>query len=134
MKIKTCELTGAALDWAVAKCEGLTPSLHKNQYGYWVMPNIDGSYSSEWRHGGPIIEREHIDLLAHFDYWEARLFANREVLQKVFPNVAVAMLRARRISNSFSEKGQTPLVAAMKCYVASKLGGWVEIPEELMGV
>jgi len=29
------------------------------------------------------------------------------------------------------ECGPTPLIAAMRCYVASKLGDEVEIPEEL---
>jgi hypothetical protein len=29
-------------------------------------------------------------------------------------------------------RGRTPLIAAMRCYVASKLGDEVEIPEELI--
>lgn len=29
------------------------------------------------------------------------------------------------------QKGPTPLIAAMRCYVASRLGDEVEIPEEL---
>jgi hypothetical protein len=29
-------------------------------------------------------------------------------------------------------EGPTPLIAAMRCYVASKLGDTVEIPEELL--
>ena len=29
------------------------------------------------------------------------------------------------------QTGETPLIAAMRCYVASKLGNEVEIPEEL---
>jgi hypothetical protein len=29
--------------------------------------------------------------------------------------------------------GHTPLIAAMRCYVASKLGDEVEIPQELLG-
>ena len=28
--------------------------------------------------------------------------------------------------------GPTPLIAAMRCYVASKLGDEVEVPEELL--
>lgn len=30
-------------------------------------------------------------------------------------------------------EGPTPLIAAMRCYVASKLGDEVDIPEELIG-
>ena len=29
------------------------------------------------------------------------------------------------------QSGDTPLIAAMRCYVASKLGDTVELPEEL---
>lgn len=46
MKIKTQELTGVALDWAVAKCEGAES-----------IPN----YSESWKLAGPIIEREKIE-------------------------------------------------------------------------
>ena len=47
--MKTSGLTGAALDWAVAKCEGvdLTHGL-----------TDDERYSTNWAQGGPIIERE----------------------------------------------------------------------------
>jgi hypothetical protein len=110
VKVKTSELTGIALDWAVAKCRGLTPTLHKNPYGYWVMPNIEGSYSSEWRHGGPIIERERISISdgREFPLWTAWLaWGNRYT-------------------------GKTPLTAAMRCFVASSLGDEVDIPEELL--
>lgn len=56
MKIKTSELTGAALDWAVAKCEGNTITFADDGLpsGQWEM------YSSNWAQGGPIIEREGI--------------------------------------------------------------------------
>ena len=97
MKIKTSELQGAALDWAVAKCEGFEP------FG-------DGNlvyYSTFWTLGGPIIERERICLIDQGgDYWQA-LWGWKEAF------------------------GPTPLVAAMRCYVASKLGDEIEIPEEL---
>ena len=61
MKVKVSELTGAALDWAVAKCEG--------DYSITIDTDIDGTkrvnyggmypeYSNDWAQGGPIIERE----------------------------------------------------------------------------
>ena len=52
MKIRTSELTGAALDWAVAKAIG--------EYKPMAVPH----YSTDWALGGPIIEREKISLLA----------------------------------------------------------------------
>ena len=108
MKIKTQELTGAALDWAVAKCEGFEPFTDGIS---WII-DIEGAYqplpkySSDWSQGGPIIEREKIALVV---YWNGRWVAE--------PEEAVESV------------GPTPLTAAMRCLVARKIG--VEVPEEL---
>jgi hypothetical protein len=105
MKIKTSELTGAALDWAVAKCEG---GVGENQLlGAWYAPSTD------WAQGGEIIEREKMAVMTSVDdanEWVASIFE---------PNW------------NFNLTGPTPLIAAMRCYVASKIGNEVEIPEEL---
>lgn len=123
MKIKTSELTGAALDWAVAKCEG---HLDANRVvvdleycsGHdpvrWE-PQLSTYYSSayapstEWKNGGPIIEREKltVEYTGDPDTWCACIKADEEVF------------------------GPTPLIAAMRCYVASRLGDAVEVPEAL---
>ncbi len=125
MKIKTNELTGDTLVWAVATCEGYT-DLHKierrwshephlammpprREYGAMELCEIGSD--CDWRFFGPIIEREWIDLHCVNDsLWEAECPA---------PG-GLAM-----------QNGPTPLIAAMRCYVASKLGDEVEIPEEL---
>jgi hypothetical protein len=105
--MKTFELTGAALDWAVAKCEGV-------EFTYEDHPAhelICFKYSTDWAQGGPIIERECIDLQyqgGDVDVWAADIF-----------------------DADCSVYGDTALVAAMRCYVVSKLGDEVEIPEEL---
>ena len=99
MKIKTSELTDAALDCAVAMALGNT--------GHFL---IDGfSPSTNWSQGGPIIEREGIGFTQFSDYpqWTAKH------------------------PQAICFDGPTPLIAAMRCYVASKLGDEVEIPEEL---
>jgi hypothetical protein len=107
--MKTSELTGAALDWAVAKCEGLAVSDRATR---WRAKNCPHLYSTNWAKGGPIIEREWIDLHCVNDsLWEAECPA---------PG-GLAM-----------QNGPTPLVAAMRCYVASKLGDTVEIPDDLV--
>jgi hypothetical protein len=97
--MKTSELTGAALNWAVACAR-------------WGGGNfgIDGfSPSTNWAQGGPIIEREMIELVPQSDsLWDA-------------------MYRGQHIPND----GPTPLIAAMRCYVASKLGDEIEIPTEI---
>jgi hypothetical protein len=113
--MKTSEMIGAALDWAVAKCE-------KYPMGIWYdedqLPMIrddevpEWKPSTDWAQGGPIIEREAITTrpLAK-TRWEADTFD--------------------RDGNEFLFDGPTPLIAAMRCYVASKLGNDVEIPEAL---
>jgi hypothetical protein len=127
--MKTSELTGIALDWAVAKCEGGAGLWYDGIATYWIT--LDGkdralskgwaqSYtpSTNWTQGGPIIEREGICLAdAAGRYWVAGLLHE----DKEYDGFKRA-----------EEQGPTPLIAAMRCYVASKLGDDVEIPEELM--
>lgn len=115
MKIKTPQLTGAALDWAVAKCEGMIRPDGGTYAGY--HGNIHRfKPSTDWAQGGPIIEREKIELkYLGYDnppYWGALKFAPSKYERK-------------------GATGPTPLIAAMRCYVASKLGDEVEIPAEL---
>ncbi len=109
--MKTSELIGPALDWAVAKCRVTNPIA---EFDYFFIKNHEnghGHYSTDWSQGGPIIEREKIELsidCAEVFCWWAQ----------------------HQLSDSM-EHGHTPLIAAMRCYVASKLGDEVEIPEEL---
>ena len=128
MKVSTSELAGAALDWAVAKCEGVRTVLARYEHtmtGVCVLDaelvemGTDGPqelrYSRDWARGGPIIEREGIstefDKAGYKDSWVAYKLG---VPYEDNP-----------------ESGPTPLIAAMRCYVASKLGDEVDIPEEL---
>ena len=97
MKSKTNELVGKALDWAVAKCEGYKPVAVLN-------------YSTCWEHGGPIIEREGISL--------------KQDQPPGYPPYGWSAWCPARKSTYYGE-GPTPLIAAMRCYVASKLSGWV---------
>lgn len=65
--------------------------------------------STNWSQGGPIIDREKITTHAHQDGdW-------------------CATVRGYDSEQS----GHTPLIAAMRCYVASKLGNEVDVPEDL---
>lgn len=107
MKTKTSELTGAALDWAV----GTALKLPKP---YWNDGRC-AAYSTDWAQGGPIIEREGINLdnYAKNPQWSAWTPA------------------PERKSGEAQAYGPTPLIAAMRCYVASALGDEVDIPEEL---
>lgn len=129
MKIKTNQLTGAALDWAVAKCEERITGFNlggglqvrgRTEEGAELPDAWDLWYewhpSTDWAQGGPIIEREGIDIDClrcggKIDGWIAALPMFDEA--------------------KYQESSPTPLIAAMRCYVASKLGDEVEIPEEL---
>ncbi len=73
--------------------------------------NYEFSPSTDWAQGGPIIERECIFIAPTWD-----------------GEVAGSSARASRTAWI---EGPTPLIAAMRCYVASKLGDEIEIPEEL---
>jgi len=58
--MKVSELSGAALDWAVAKCEGFP--IERKQYSdpddwVWYYNGLSYYPSEEWAQGGPIIER-----------------------------------------------------------------------------
>ena len=117
MRMKTAELTGAALDWAVELASGT----HWSANGYFIYggscsasaqyTDKCASYSTDWAQGGPIIERAGIclDAPAPGDIeWTA--------MSGLFRSMTF---------------GPTLLIAAMRCYVASKLGDEVEIPKEL---
>jgi hypothetical protein len=113
--MKTDELTGTALDWAVAKCEGLECT---EDMGLLVVEGADGYYSPsiKWAQGGAIIEREKIDVMWCGDRWCAYT-ADAEC--------------TTGDDRQLVTEGNTPLIAAMRGYVASKLGDEVELPEEL---
>lgn len=112
--MKTSELTGPALDWAVAKCEGIEIVAVKGGRATFLDPTDDGArnemhinYSTDWALGGPIIEREKLTIEWTGEDWMAFIRHDEEFF------------------------GPTPLIAAMRCYVASRLGGEVQVPEGL---
>jgi hypothetical protein len=98
--MKSSDLIGRALNWAVATCEGYKGPPE------WVARQSNASI--DWDQGGPIIERERIGLRDDGgDGWAADDY-----------------IRA-------TMHGPTPLIAAMRCYVASKLGDEVDVPDGL---
>jgi len=136
--MKSSELTGIALDWAVAKCEGLPLKLDPMgffkhdpkapQSGYWIWDgegqsqiighrktrhNDEEGYSpsKNWAQGGAIIEREYIGLWSEGYDWEAKIQTGS--------------------GEWLTEWHETPLIAAMRAYVASKLGDEIDVPDSL---
>ena len=132
VEVQTSELTGAALDWAVAMSEGATNLYFDTVACWWFTLNgVDRVLSSgwsdkqnycpstDWRYGGPLIEDHGIFLLPRSNAagWDAYI-----------------ELDTAYDCWSFSAEGYgpTPLTAAMRCLVASKLGDTVQVPAELI--
>lgn len=141
--MKTADLTGPALDWAVAKAEesdvesvSARKAEHVRVWESSAVPPVDNvqeycdrfyantyinesgaivkipNYSTDWSIGGPIIEREKINLTC-----EPSMVYDDTCRWKAL----CAM------SDNEHIYGPTPLIAAMRCYVASKLGDENEI-------
>lgn len=126
--IKVAEATGAALNWLVAKCEGLDiDSLEAGNVWVWETDPLTGERervvlfrpTRNWAQGGPIIEREAHNLFKHNGgtEWCCACYVQRDGY--------VAIVTA---------DGPTPLTAAMRCYIASKLGDEVEMPNETVQI
>lgn len=129
MKIKTAELIGAALDWAVAKALGIRTYIGPYEHtmtGPCILDadlvdmQTDGEqelkYSRSWAQGGPLIDRECIGTSYHPDI--------NCLTCEVFPNWGA-------YKGAHALFGPTPLIAAMRCFTASRLGDEVDVPEEL---
>ena len=129
MKIKTADLIGPALDWAVGTALNLPVEICQIfQYG---RPNgehyisigetdKDGAEvtfepSEEWSQGGPLIQQECLDV---------RVFAEHGA-----PDGGPYWISERYPAVGH---GPTPLIAACRCLVTSRLGDEVDVPDELV--
>ena len=128
-RLTTSELSGIALDWAVATAQGYPDLLidaSLPSYPILVLPGeeklVDDFYngwrpSELWEQGGPIIEKEKISV--GFERYGSPSGAQWDAV-KVHKEAHVL------------EYGPTPLIAAMRCFVAAKLGVHVDVPDELV--
>lgn len=123
--VNVSKADGPVLDWLVAKCRGKGLDL-KHPKDPWLT--VDGiadqplhSYtpSTDWAQGGPIIEREEIGIRRNVPCSRGREWE------------ASPSILAKGAGGKWGY-GSTPLIAAMRCYVASKLGDTAEVPEELL--
>lgn len=141
VEVKTAELAGPALDWAVATAEGrddIKISKMLQMFGgeYYIELNSRWDVISpgsaiykpreRWSQGGPLIEREKIIIIPPVSWciergetdWEARVDPYFESMHS---------------KPEHSCLGDTPLIAAMRCFVSSKMGDVVQVPAELVG-
>lgn len=131
--IKVSEASGPVLDWLVMKIEFDRYAAQGDPIKSWVSERHSkgdpcGQPSTDWAQGGPIIHRE---LISTWPY----------LLYGVTESGSETRVRAGWVANyepktywMFTKffHGPTPLVAAMRCYVASKLGDTAEVPDELL--
>lgn len=124
MKIKTSELTDAALDWAAAVAAGHNPRFQP----YFVTLDVirvhsDWDTATQWTpsndysQGGPIMDQEGINSYramegANETGWFAYTFGRR--------------------GTELMFNGPTRLIAGMRCVVALRLGDEVDVPDELL--
>jgi hypothetical protein len=124
MQYKISELEGALLDAAVAKAEGYSSVRIREaadrpvcEIAFQMLTSQDPRWVAhephrQWSLGGPIIEREEIDLVSVGNGWRAGHSLEQWQVDAGF-------------GGSF---GPTPLIAAMRAYIASRFGDVVELP------
>ena len=122
--VQVSEVVGTALDWLVAKCEGHESrcAWMLEKYGYIAWQNYEQAwgnpipkYSTDGSIAVPIIEREGISV-----EFNKVPFKSLWVAYKLEPS-----------EEDEPQGGSTFLIAAMRCYIASKLGNIVEVPDEI---
>lgn len=128
MKKRVQDLEGVALDWAVATAlgykmisDGISLLVEKGATLKILGPSICNgkqvgfSPSTDWLQGGPLIEEVRIavgdSIHPNLD-WTATLYVPDE--------------------EPWQFDGPTPLIATMRCLVASKLGDEINVPDTLL--
>ncbi len=128
MKVKISEASGPVLDYLVAKCEEVSVCNVVQSHGFvetawdketkWENACEIYSPTTNWSQGGPIIEREGITLRTNAcinGHW-----------------VAFIDFGSSNTNVKARQSGQTPLIAAMRCFCCSELGEAAEVPDELL--
>lgn len=113
-QMETSELTGKALDWAVAEAEDYYPHIHNGE------PFVfDGGkrenfihFSTDWTYGGELLCIHSIDLMHVSTGVLATLYSNEHL--------------------HFSGKGDSALIAVCRAVVTFKLGETVMVPTSLL--
>jgi len=122
--INTSDLIGPALDWSVAQCELMSEYsaergllVHRIGYGL-PMP----AYSTDGSLAVPIIEREKICVSWTYP---------RRMTDPPIQAVAQYFEPPHSAGNKHREFGHSLWIAAMRCYVAAKLGDTVDVPDSI---
>ncbi len=131
VKIKTTELTGAALDWAVAEAIGWKEPI----YGIGLI-NIDGDFMSmTFPDPGECIENPEPRHFDHYEQWTpSRMWSQAgPLILKYRVSLIYAFEEYEAlIGMTHSQSNESPLIAACQAIVASVLGETVSVPKELL--
>lgn len=131
IEVKTSELIGPALDWAVAKCDGwfahlgIDGNIHRSavpssvgpEYAAYGMSRVF-SPSTNWSDGGPLIEKHTLRVAPHVQS------------NGVITSWAADMTWP--CSTMPGQCGKTPLVAACRAIVVKEWGYSVMVPKGLV--
>ena len=138
MKIKTAELKGAALNYAVAVAEGWTIYLPGKLM--WLKRGVDArnspitkpldslKYSSDWALGGPIFDRKDINVVRCNDLY----FPKGNEYGQYYEPYFKASLHAPLRGGGPVQFGPSRLIAGLRLVVFQELGDEVDIPDELL--
>lgn len=134
MRVGVSEATDVQLDWMVASVEATASPSGMNSAEVLLYrsralnascyPHNRLHYCTCWKLGGPIIARECITVSA--------LYAQKNPPSSEYAHGQWGAYIPCGIDSEGSGSGPTPLIAAMRCYVASKLGSEVDVPDELV--
>lgn len=135
MKIKTQKLQGNALDYAVALTNGFLSPLFKGEVARVVLQTYAGETKVIWNpkyygHNG-------VDDYSPSKNWfdAGSVIEGSKISIQFEEGIRSAYFRDKLFCDDGSEcwsTGETALVAAMRCFVQSKLGSEVEIPNEIL--
>lgn len=131
IEVKTAELTGAALDWAVAMAEGFTPDpehrttvLSPQGVATSVSPRgasegFGYRPSADWSQGGPLIQQNLVDFTVE----------HANVIFACLVDENGMWVLREGVYGCF---GETYLIAACRAIALTKLGDTVQVPRELL--
>ncbi|MGK4476314.1 phage protein NinX family protein [Aeromonas molluscorum] len=115
VEVRINDLSGRALDWAVAEADGLMPYPFKGEF--WVLDGKTNAplpkFSTDWAQGGPL--RDNYDV---------------GIEPGVPDGIPYAYVPSRDLDGS---RGETALIALCRAIVSAKFGGFVKVPAVLVG-
>ncbi|EJN32142.1 hypothetical protein PMI38_05121 [Pseudomonas sp. GM84] len=126
IEVKTADLVGEQLAWAVGKAEGLdvklAPPIYGNPWRVFVrytgeVTVRDARYDPQenWSLGGPLIEKHELTIEPSAWDWQRKC----------------VLWRAQQEDENRHFEHVSPLVAAMRAATHTKLGHTVHVPKEL---